>query len=288
MRSQLLKLILLGLLSAGLLAACQRAAEPEQPPAGQALEGAPWRMESYMNASGITVETLPAFPVTAIFQAGALRGSDGCNQYFASYQTQGNQIKIQTGGTTQMACEPPEVMEQAAGYQMALGFASSFAVESDTLTLYNGEAQPVVRFSRQAGQAEDQSLAAPAAPASPLEGSWLAVRYDNGKQSGVAMLPGTSLTAVFDPYGKLTGESGCNRYQALYEVMGEPDESGDTPLQIWAATTSQVICTSPQGIMEQEQLFLAALQQTAAYRLVDEELILLDARGRQMARLMRR
>jgi heat shock protein HslJ len=107
-----------------------------------------------------------------------------------------------------------------------------------------------------------------AAPENPLAGTnWTATVLN-----GASVIEGTSLTASFGANGSLNGSSGCNSYSATYTVdsasliIGPPGATG-------------ALCAEPEGIMEQEAAFLAALQSTSAYSLEGGELYLIDATG---------
>ena len=50
--------------------------------------------------------------------------------------------------------------------------------------------------------------------------SWVVIGYNNGRGGVVSTIIGTELTATFSPNGILSGSSGCNTYQAGYEVDG--------------------------------------------------------------------
>jgi heat shock protein HslJ len=94
-------------------------------------------------------------------------------------------------------------------------------------------------------------------------------------------LPDTEVTAVFGEDGTLTGSAGCNTYRATYEAdrgtitIGEP-----------AATRKA--CAEPEGVMEQEQAYLAALPQATSYRVEGSSLSLLTAEGTYVAIYHRR
>jgi heat shock protein HslJ len=72
--------------------------------------------------------------------------------------------------------------------------------------------------------------------------------------------------------GVVSGSGGCNTYQGTYTVDGESLTFG--PL---AAT--EMACSDPEGVMEQEAVFLAQLQSAAAYRIDGEQLHILNEKG---------
>jgi heat shock protein HslJ len=108
-------------------------------------------------------------------------------------------------------------------------------------------------------------------PAPALAGTeWKLQSFNDGQGAVVKVLAGSEITAQFGTDGTLSGSAGCNNYSATYEV------SGDT-LTIGATISTEKACLEPEGIMEQETQYLAALQQSTIVRNLVAGLILLDA-----------
>ena len=86
--------------------------------------------------------------VTAVFDAdGQLSGSDGCNNYFSSYEIEGDAITIAPEiATTKMACdEPPAELSQQ--YFAALGAATTWSVDvSGSLELRDADGALQVKY----------------------------------------------------------------------------------------------------------------------------------------------
>jgi heat shock protein HslJ len=70
----------------------------------------------------------------------------------------------------------------------------------------------------------------------------------------------------------VSGSGGCNTYQGTYTVDGESLTFG--PL---AATL--MACSDPEGVMEQEAVFLAQLQSATGYRIDGDQLHILNDKG---------
>jgi ABC-type amino acid transport substrate-binding protein/heat shock protein HslJ len=111
-------------------------------------------------------------------------------------------------------------------------------------------------------------------PANPLVGtSWQATAYyDQNAASMVPVLEGTVLTAVFGKEDQLNGSSGCNTYSAQYMVDGNALAIDDIGM-------TRTVCTQPEGIMEQEDAFVAALTSVASYTMEGNQLFLSDGSG---------
>jgi heat shock protein HslJ len=220
-------------------------------------------MVSYRDPSGQMKQALADTQVTAIFEEGQVGGSDGCNRYFASYEVKGSQITIGQAGSTMMACTPEEIMTQAAEFMASLTSASRFQIEGERLKLLDAQGQEAVVF--EAG-AKTEGLAALAGT------SWQATAINNGREAVVSVVTGLEVTATFGEDGKLSGSAGCNNYHASYSVEGKA-------IQIGAPAATRMMCAEPQGVMEQEAAYLAALPRAATFQASGEGLTLRDAQG---------
>jgi heat shock protein HslJ len=110
------------------------------------------------------------------------------------------------------------------------------------------------------------------APENPLAGTqWTATAYRDGPEMKT-VLPGTSLTAAFGADGTLSGSAGCNSYSASYLTDGNL-------LTIYPPQRQQMVCTEPEGIMEQEPGFLAALMSASVFSMEGGQLFVQDATG---------
>jgi heat shock protein HslJ len=88
-----------------------------------------------------TVASLNGEPVaerapTIEFSGDRITGSGGCNHYFGGYEVTGAETIIIRGvGSTEMACEPAEIMTREQAYFMALSAVRSYRQDGDQLTL---------------------------------------------------------------------------------------------------------------------------------------------------------
>ncbi len=226
------------------LAACSL--PPAPPPRGSSsigatgLEGSSWVLESLGGQA-----PLESTVVTLNFEANRVNGTDGCNRFTAGYSLDGFNIALGPLAGTLMACPEP-IMNQAAQFQAALANARSFRVADGRLTLLD---------------ADGNSLATLVVQNTDVVGtSWRVTGYNDGRQAVVSVLSGTQLTVVFGDDGRVSGSAGCNNFTGGYTVEGNAIKIG--PL---AATRK--LCPSPEGVMEQEVQFLAALESAATYRI---------------------
>ena len=100
------------------------------------------------------------------------------------------------------------------------------------------------------------------------------IGYNNGKQAVVSASADTEVTAIFGEDGQLSGSAGCNTYNAPYTVDGDK-------IKIGPAITTRMMCEQP--IMDQETLYLAAIQTAATYKAAGSKLELRDATGALVA-----
>ncbi len=85
-------------------------------------------------------------------------------------------------------------------------------------------------------------------------GRWVLTSYSSPSTGSKTVLPGTQVTARFSPDGSLSGSGGCNTYNGRFTAY-------EQTLGVSNLTSSQAICSDPEGIMEQEATVLSLLQQ---------------------------
>ena len=89
--------------------------------------------------------------------------------------------------------------------------------------------------------------------------------------NGEPPLADTSPSAGFSA-DQISGSAGCNHYFGEYTA-------GDSDIAMGDLARTEMYCVEPEGMMAQEDAFLAALASATSYRLVGEQLELLDANG---------
>lgn len=233
----------------------------ETPTAGGSLTGTVWTVTE-LNGQ----PPLPATNMTAEFNdEGMVSGSAGCNNYNSSYEVDGNQITIGLGMMTQMACIEA-VNDQEKAYMGALEAATTFEVSEDGLILFDENFDVIVVYT-----AVSQGLAG---------SSWEVIAYNNGKGGVVSVIIDTQITANFDEDGQLTGNASCNNYFGAYEADEENISMGPFG-------TTRMACGEPEGIMEQESQYLAALETAATYKIDGPTMNMRTAEGSTVANFTR-
>ncbi len=241
---------------------------PSQPTEPPAPTPSPATGKDTLAGTGWTLTTLNGQPalkdatVTLNFADGKVTGSDGCNTYSTSYTADGANIKIaEPIATTMMACPDP-IMNQASAYLKALGQAATYKTDGKQLSLADASGKELATFAVQS---------------SDLSGtSWDVISYNNGKQAVVSVMLDTQISANFGADGNLSGNAGCNDYTAGYKTDGNK-------ISIGPAAATRKFCASPEGVMEQETQYLAALETAATYRIDGAKMEMRTADGALVA-----
>jgi heat shock protein HslJ/uncharacterized membrane protein len=198
------------------------------------LEGTTWRLDASGSPAG-DAKDARATPPTVRFADGRASGFSGCNRFNGPFKREGDTLTVGPLAGTMMACPEPRMAIEKR-FLDGLSGTHRVAIAGDRLTLTPASGQP---------------LAFQAEPEPTLEGvTWKVTGFNNGRQAVVSAVTGTTLTLTFEK-GMVRGSSGCNTFRAPYTSEGNR-------LSIGAAATTRKTCAA-EGVMEQEQKFLAAL-----------------------------
>lgn len=234
------------------------------------LEDEIWLLSSYGDVSN-QQPVLESTKPTAIFEwAGAtriIRGSGGCNIYWGSIETTGNQLAIGEDEfqITAMYCiytgtgfPDTIIMEQEAAFMSGLDAAESFQITGNKLEIFYDSGQKVLTFF--------------ADPAAELPGKlwWLHSFGEVNNQQ--TLLEGTWGWIEFLPEGTplltsgpaISGHGGCNVWDAHYETNGNQLSVFD----IWG---TQVSCGLP-GLDDQELAFMSGLDAAESFLVTGNKL----------------
>ncbi len=215
-------------------------------PTPESLQDVPWLL-----ASGVAVEGWEEVAPSATFMDGSVTGSTGCNRFTAPYTLDGGALEIGQVASTRMACgAPADTVER--DYVDALGKVKAWRTEGSELTLLDGDDNDVLGYRT-----------------GTPEGSWQMTGIRQA-DAIVSPLSGTEITATFDEDGTVSGSAGCNTYTAAYTTnRGE--------IEITDPSSTKKACTEPEGIMQQETAYLAALPTAVGFRVSGSSLELLTA-----------
>jgi heat shock protein HslJ len=221
------------------------------------LEDTPWVITS---GSGITLPAMVA--PSALFAAGEVSGSTGCNQYSGPYELDGDSLDIGTLTQTLIACVPPrDAIERA--YVSALGQVAGWAVDGEELVLSDDDGSDLLSYE-----------------AGSIVGDWTVTGILSGDAFS-SPIAGTEVTATFAEDGKLTGSAGCNNYMTTYT-------SDRDAIEIEPAAATRKFCPEPAGVMDQEAAFLSALADATRYRIDATTADIRNAEGQRLVGFERR
>ncbi len=216
------------------------------------LAGVPWVL-----SSGIDVDGWEMVAPSATFEDGRMTGSNGCNVYGAPYTVDGSTLELGQITQTLIGCPPPAGDVETA-FVAALERVAGWRVEDDELALFDENDDELLRFEA-------------ATPA----GSWHAtgiLRAD----AVTSPIAGTEITATFSEAGELSGSAGCNTYRATYTT----DKGA---IEIASPAATKKLCPEPEGVMEQEAAYLAALATATRFRVDGRTLLLSTDDGTRVA-----
>ncbi len=103
-----------------------------------------------------------------------------------------------------------------------------------------------------------------------LDGTNWVLKAINGTQP----MSDTSLTIEFIDK-QISGSAGCNHFGGEYKLDGEK-------IQFISVYNTEMYCMEPEGIMDQEQVYLGALRAADRFSLTEEELVVFDTADRYL------
>jgi len=216
------------------------------------LEGVAWSL----TGSSVSSSDLGAAGITAQFDGKTMSGFSGVNQYTGAY-TAGPDGSFKVGqiaGTLMAGPEP--LMAAESAYLKLLGGCDSFAVADGVLTLSTGGNETLTYEKAQ--------------PASLSGTKWTVTGYNNGREAVTAPALDSTLSVEFGTDGTVSGNGGVNTFNGPFEATEKTVKIG--PL----ASTKMA---GPQELMDQEAAYLAALQDSTVWALVQGRLEMRDASG---------
>ncbi len=239
------------------------------PPTGTPnLEGTAWTLVS-LNGNDVIEGTT----ITLRFgDDGTLSGDAGCNSYSGQYTATDGTLSPSEIINTEVFCQVPAgVMEQEEAYVDALRTAAVYTITHGTLELLSAADVTLVYHNREASPeptdttSPDATATVPSTPA--LDGTAWVLTEINAS----AVLEGTTPTLNFEENGRVGGEGGCNSFGGQYTA-----DAGTISFSDLIATLR--LCAE-QAVNEQEQAYVDALQNAAAYRLEADRLEITNAVG---------
>jgi heat shock protein HslJ len=110
---------------------------------------------------------------------------------------------------------------------------------------------------------------ADSATSDPLDGtSWVLMAYRKSRP-----IPETTITATFED-GQVRGSAGCNSYSGSYQVS-------DNTITVDEIAITEMACLEPEGIMEQEMVFIEFIRDAQTFRSTDGQLQIFRSDGHE-------
>ena len=228
------------------------------------LEGQ-WEIEQIADESGALTPpvdgTFPYLSFTGVqTDDSTVEGHTGCNGFSGTVEV-GADGSFNSGdfSVTLMGC-PDGVGTQEGRILAHMSAADTWTVDGDTASL-SSDGAVVLALSR-----IDASLA----------GSFWMVTSINNQSGGVqSVLAGTEPMLAFQTDGLLFGTTGCNDLTGVYNFK-------ESSIQIVEIAVNRGFCDTPDGVMDQEQNMVAALENAATYTINGVSLNLRDKDGSTM------
>lgn len=116
----------------------------------QELAGSSW-LASFVNTGSsdgtVSSSSIQAAQQSLVFDnQGKISGNAGCNNYFGSYQVEGNTLTFNEVGSTKMFCGDGLMAEESA-FLAALQEADTYKITGDSLQIYAADETTLVSFS---------------------------------------------------------------------------------------------------------------------------------------------
>jgi heat shock protein HslJ len=243
----------------GLLAGCGEGATAVSAVADPDLTGSEWMLAS--------VNGKPVYPGTTaplVFgEANNVLGATGCNLFAGTYSIgEGNVLNFQPNVTTTWVCEEPKLVQEQA-MLLVLSSTSNYTIEGDELAITNPDGERRGTFDRME-------------PLVLEDTDWNLDAYNDGQGALVNLIDGTQITASFGEEGTLSGSAGCNQYNTTYEADA-------IKISIGPIALTQMACSEPSGVMDQESKYLISLESAATYNNLGIALNLFDTEGQILA-----
>ncbi len=119
-----------------------------QPPTEATLTDTVWALGGIAQGDAV-VHTHVDNEITAKFKDGMVSGSSGCNNYSASYETDGATLTLGPTIGTLMACADEEINQRESEFLAALAMVAQYEIQRDMLSLIDVDGNLVMTFQVQ-------------------------------------------------------------------------------------------------------------------------------------------
>ena len=166
------------------------------------------------------------------FDPPVLHGTAGCNSMSGNYLIAGNVLHVDQLAMTEMACDPPALMDQETWFAQLLGSQPTLALDGNNLTITSADTV-VTMVDREIAE-PDAKLVGPV---------WTVDTIISGEAAS-SVPQGVIASLQFDENGGLTLNTGCNDGGGKYTVDGGTITFSDL-------VTTEKACAGAAGQLEQ-------------------------------------
>jgi heat shock protein HslJ len=152
-------------------------------------------------------------------------------------------------------------LDQEAALFEGLQAIAAYQASEEALVFRAADGETIMTFARKVPLPVDPALA---------DSGWVLVAL-----RGENLLEGSHISLSFDQEGA-GGYSGCNRYGGQYKVADEGS------LRLSEIPVTAMECDTPEGVMDQELVYLEALCAVESYELADGRMVLRDGEGQKV------
>jgi heat shock protein HslJ len=175
---------------------------------------------------------------------GNLNGTAGCNHYGGSYEANLQAITLDGVFSTEMACMDEDVMTQEFEYLQALSRVNHYDIQSNFIMRLKSDDGDELIFER--------------------VHDLLGTNWQLETIGGAPVVGDRIATIYFEQFDHAYGDTGCNVFNAFYEVLDEG--------KIIFGIVTSTLMACEDDVMAQEFSYQAALYGAYAYELADEQL----------------
>ncbi len=214
--------------------------------------GSAWELE-YLNGEPLPEDA----EVTLRFNEDRIVGEGPVNRYFGAYEVDGEALTFSEIVSTRIG-GPPHLMEIETAYFDTLRDIRAHRIADETLQMLDDAHAPRLTFR-------------PADPTPDLVGTEWELKLLDGERP-----PEDAEVTLHFNDDRVSGRAAVNQYSGSYQVDGE------------ALIFSEIVRTEmagPQHLMEVEEAFTEALQETRSLRVMEGRLELIDQAGETRALL---
>jgi putative lipoprotein len=216
-----------------------------------------------MDLNNLGVGSTGDSKATLRLENGQAAGTDGCNQFSGTYETDGDDLTFGPLATTGMMCI---TALDAAGRKVQEGLAATkkYSIDGATLTLEDADGKALLTWDE--GTAEG------------VVGDWEITGYlDAAKQAFTSPNVDTPATLTLSDDGAASGNAGCNDFTGTYSADA-------TSITFSPLAMTRKACT-PDEVMTQEGLIAQNLDDATTWQTTSYGIDFFNAEGTRVISL---